>query len=153
MAYRFPLLLVLLLPLALFGQTARVVTHVVTDTVPAWKVWKADGLSMNYPGQWTLSEPVQGDTLVIFQREAAGKAGKTVKVFVRSTATADTGTPGKPGRYEYEDDGTPMRAMERQVSGAGRPFMLTYSAPQAVYEEYLYVAEAMINSFAASTGR
>ncbi|HMN06007.1 MAG TPA: hypothetical protein PKD45_09790 [Flavobacteriales bacterium] len=169
--YRSLLLLALVAPMALCAQQVRVVTRVVTDASPAWKMWKADGMSMNHPGNWSAWAPTQGDTVVVFRQGAVeGQPhASQVAVYVRSMdsmpvlrndlADATMATAGKetmtaPGTiYEFNKDGVAMRAMEQLVAEDGRPFKLTYMAPRDVYEEYLYMAEAMINSFSVSPGR
>lgn len=161
------LLLLLLAPMAGMAQSARVVTRVVTDTVPAWKTWRSNGLAMNYPGKWSLEEPAQGDTIVVFSLAPRGQAGGPVQVVVvdasglpvvqaDGAAATDVHASGKGTLRtvrDMEHDGVPVRAMEERVSEGGRPFRLTYMAPKEMYGEYLYMAEAMMNSFAASGQR
>lgn len=160
---RTVLLLLVAAPLVLCAQDARVVTRIVTDASPAWKVWKADGFSMNYPNQWTFSEPAEGDTLVVFSKLEADGVQPLVKVCVqdarerpgsgdqdRSNAVVTDHEDGKTV-IERNSDGIPVRVMEMIVSEDGRPFRLSYSAPSESFEEFLFMAEAMINSFAVST--
>lgn len=166
-----PLLLLLLLaPMAGKAQSARVVTRVVTDTVPAWKTWRSNGLAMNYPGKWNLKEPVQGDTIVVFSWVPAGQPADAPEVQVvvldakdlpvtppaTGVASMDIHTSDKGNLRTVRDmnrDGVVVRIMEEMVSGEGRPYRLTYTAPKEMYGEYLYMAEAMMNSFAASGQR
>ena len=59
-----PLLLAFTTSLFSQDQDARVVTRIVTDTIPAWNTWKGEGCSMNYPGSWQLGAAMNGDTAV-----------------------------------------------------------------------------------------
>lgn len=151
-------------PLALCAQDVRVVTRIVTDASPAWKVWKADGFSMNYPSQWTFTEPAEGDTLVVFSKMEDEGGQPLIKVCVqdaegtvKGTGEEDGGTAVTVGHedgktvIEQNSDGIPVRVMEMIVSEDGRPFRLSYSAPAESFEEFLFMAEAMINSFAVSS--
>ncbi len=144
------LLLACFVPLALFAQNARVVTRITKDPAPAWKTWKGDGLAMNYPAQWIVEEPSAGDTLVIFRNVVteATDADAAPRLIVR--AIAEPEAHGATGRSEQEIDqeGMVLRAMEETVHEGNRTFRLTYLAPEANYAEFLYMAEAMMNSFA-----
>lgn len=161
MFHRYLLLLGLVVPMMMQAQEVRVVTRIVTDAAPAWKVWKGNGYSMHYPDQWDFTVPVQGDTMVIFSK---GGPDANVRVCVQGmeempvtrtdvdqVGTMETSTSRENPRvvYNKEVEGTPMRIMEELISEGGRPFKLTYSAPQGSFDEFLFMAEAMINSFSA----
>lgn len=143
------LLLACLLPLALSAQNARVVTRVTKDPAPAWKTWKSDGLAMNYPAQWILEEPAQGDTLVIIRKEVAEEtdAATAPKLIVQAMPEGGHMATGRTERHA-EHDGLALKTMVEIVNEGSRTFRLTYTAPEAKYEEFLYMAEAMMNSFA-----
>lgn len=153
------------------AQDARVVTHVVKDTVRAWATWKAADGTLKYPGHWIVVDHPGGDTVVVFRKPAQaavpvpqvsllvndGKDASTAsrnrfkKIMEGSTNVISSSGPDPSGAYEVEyasnKDGTGRHYLERAKMEAGRSFTLIYSAEAAVYGEYLFMAEAMMNSF------
>lgn len=161
MLRRYLLLVLFAASLATYAQDARVVTRIITDAAPAWKVWQADGFSMNYPSQWAMAVPAQGDTVVIFSEDEQDPGTVQVSVMdMKNTPVTRTGTDKElldeyggtsdnPRMvFDSESNGVPMRVMEQLVSEDGRPFKFVYRAPLKSFDEFLYMAEAMINSFA-----
>ncbi len=153
------------------AQHARVVTRVVTDTMPAWKTWKSDVGTINYPGGWTVDASASGDTAVIFRHPLALGAAFPPQVALvvadpeAKVATGVNGTEGQlvaqsepdaSGAYTMEFTatvaGAVLRTMKQVSIQAGRTFILSYTAPQKEYEENLVVAEAMMNSFSFPGG-
>lgn len=170
--FRLLALLSLLAPLALHAQDVRVVTRVVTDTVPAWKTWKEHGFTMNHPGGWAVDMSPAGDTVVVFRQggQVAGEMpasvivqgvdGKLPPLDKRLKRAKRQGVEMLHGEadeaaaeraeYRYEAMGTVMHVLEHTVEQGDRAYLLTYAAPEAAFEEYLFLAEAMLNSFSAS---
>lgn len=152
---------------SLKAQDARVVTRIVTDTVPAWKTWKSEFGTMNFPGSWTVAAH-SGDTAAIFTKTAGSGPGMAPTVsLVVEPIPAKTGSSSLPQGNGFHlisstpPDGTGAFYMEYTVDGSGgtvhhkkevrviggRTYSLAYAAPQAVYEENLFLAEAMMKSF------
>jgi len=168
--HRALLLSALLLPFNLCAQDVRVVTRVVKDTVPAWKVWKSDAFSIRHPGKWAVETPAAGDTVVVFRRLdtpvrmiVQGIDGKAAPFKQRIAAqhavgleVIDSGGDNGEGthwaEYEYGTEGSRVHLLQRVQEADGRSYIFTYAAPAASYDDYLYVAEAMYNSFAPATG-
>jgi len=172
---RFLFLAPLLLSFGLHAQDVRVVTRVVSDTVPAWKTWKEHGFSMNHPGQWSVDRAPSGDTVVVFRSGSPSAAAPSpVSVIVQGVdgklpplekrwkraklnnaeRIADDPTEAAAaGRseYRYDAEGTRMRILEQVVEQGDRSYLLTYAAPDTSYGEYLFLAEAMLNSFSATS--
>lgn len=159
------------------GQDARVVTRIVTDTVPAWKTWKAGAGSMNYPGTWGMDTVASGDTAVIFRQLATGPAAPpaTVSLVVqelkgRSVPSRKKGQdiPGKDiqvisstgpdgtGAYSIEYtgrvNGVLQHGLKRVQVHGDRSYALTYTAVEQAYGEHLFLAEAIMNSFSPPAG-
>lgn len=165
---RFLVSLVLLLPFISSAQDdgVRVVTRIVKDAPPAWSTWYSDAFSMNHPSDWSVREGDAGDTVVVFSQSKEGQA-KPVEVLVLRTDSDQvqpdawaTGaeqdliaTRGKPGtngwqtEYRFRKDGNDMHVREEMIIRNNRPYTLVYMAPEAVYDEFLYLADAMIKSF------
>lgn len=149
------------------------VTHIVKNASPAWKTFKAAECSMNYPGAWT-SVPSAGDTVAQFRSadtddqalltvEAKPLNGMSAEDFHHSngpdrfngsssTKVLDSSGPDAKGSFSYsyvsDVDGAPLWQRQDVVLGAGKAYVITYSGDEAGYKENLYLAEAMINSFA-----
>lgn len=167
-SFCLPAVLALLLPSLSFGQDegVRVVTRIVKDTVPAWGLWQSDTFSMNHPSNWTVREGGASDTLVVFSHPQDGSA-LPVEVVVRNASTnseqqagmtqepiAVKGQPGTNGwqtEYRFVKDGLALHAREEMIIRNNRPYMLTYLAPEGAFDEYLYLADAMIKSFSPVT--
>lgn len=146
------------------------VTRVVSDTVPAWKTWKEHGFSMNHPGQWSVDRAPSGDTVVVFRsappapvsvfvQGVDGKLPPLEKRWKRAKLDdaeriaddpTETATAGR-SEYRYNAGGTRMRILEQVVEQGDRSYLLTYAAPDASYGEYLFLAEAMLNSFSVAS--
>lgn len=172
--FRILLLLPLFASLTIQAQDVRVVTRVVSDTVPAWKTWKADGFSMNHPGKWTVDVTVMGDTVVVFRKGIKGADPTTPEVAVIVQGMDGKFAPlpkrlkksdlkdvefiqnessemASSSRAEYrcKDKGANIHVLEQLVEKGDRSYLLTYMAPAEAYDEYLFLAEAMLNSFSA----
>lgn len=160
------------------AQDVRVVTRVVTDTVPAWKTWTENGFSMNYPGKWTMARAATGDTLVAFRNVVPGKEGSSkpeVVVLVQGmdgkvaplqrrlkkmkADEVEFIAPDEPlkdasrSECRYTVRGIRFHQLEKVVEKGDRSYLLTYVAPDEDYGEYLFLAEAMLNSFSAPADR
>ena len=176
--FRFLLLLPFFASLTIQAQDVRVVTRVVSDTIPAWKTWKEDGFSMNHPGKWTVNMAASGDTVVVFRKGIKESDAGTppVAVFVQGVdgkfaplqkrlkkskmedvevIESDDPEMANASRTEYKcnANGNSMHVLEQVVEQGDRSYLLTYMAPEGSYEEYLFLAEAMLNSFSAPGGR
>ena len=158
------------------AQDARVVTRIVTDTMPSWKTWKAGNGTMNYPGTWEVDSVVSGDTAVIFRKLSSGpvSALPMVSLMVQDLKRASSKEriqvlrandiriiastePDASGAYSIEYTGTMdgilKHGLEIFRSHDGRSYTLTYSATAQGYDEHLFLAEAMMNSFSPSADR
>lgn len=156
----------------------RVVTRVVSDTIPAWKTWKEDGFSMNHPGKWTVDMAASGDTVVVFRKgiKEAETGTPPVAVIVQGVdgkfaplqkrlkkskmedlelITSEGSEMSHASRTEYRctANGDSMHMLEQVLEQGDRSYLLTYMAPEGSYEEYLFLAEAMLNSFSAPGNR
>lgn len=176
--FRLLLLLPFLASLSIQAQDVRVVTRVVTDSVPAWKTWKENGFSMNHPGKWKVDMNSLGDTVVVFRKDIKGAAVSTppVSVFVQGVdgkvaplqkrlkesdlkdvelIPSEESEMANSARAEYRcaANGASIHILEEIVVKADRSYLLTYMAPEEFYEEYLFMAEAMLNSFSAPGNR
>ncbi|MBK9421506.1 MAG: hypothetical protein IPN44_10730 [Flavobacteriales bacterium] len=153
----------------------RVVTNVVKNATPAWKIWKAAECGMNYPGSWTVT-PGMGDTMVVFQSAGvAERATVTLSAkplsgitptqfhlvngpaqFANSTDTRviDESGPDASGAYSFSYvtavNGAPLWQRQDVLITDGKAYTITYRADEHSYAENLYMAEAMINSFSAT---
>lgn len=174
---RLLLLAALMTSLTVQAQEVRVVTRVVTDTIPAWKTWKENGFTMNHPGKWTVDRAALDDTLVAFRNVVPGKESSTPVVAVIVQGVEGKATPlqkrlkkKKADEVEFipsdEPDADASRSecrytlmgirfhlLERVVEKGDRSYILTYVAPEEAYEESLFLAEAMLNSFSAPADR
>ena len=154
------------------AQEVRVITNVVKNATPAWKIWKAAECAMNYPGSWTVM-PGQGDTVAVFQSPGDGEhaivtvstkplAGISPEqfhlangpaMFAQSvdTRVIDESGPDASGSYSYSYvtavNGAPLWQRQDVVIADGKAYLITYVANENSYSENLYMAEAMINSF------
>ncbi len=170
---------VLLLSLASFNvqaQDARVVTRVVTDTLPAWKTWKTNAGSMNYPGSWAMDAEAKGDTVVVFRKVAMAPGAPLVCLVITEgkeqpaspskelkrlsgkdlQVIASTG-PDDAGAYSIEFtgiiNGVSHHGLRKVQVSEGRTYVLSYLAASEAYAEHLFLAEAMMNSFSLPAGR
>lgn len=166
MALRAPLVLLIAITLSCSAQAqdARVVTRIVKDTIPAWMTWKDDAGSMNYPGDWNLAE-TSGDTLASFRRSATGQADAWAEVsLIKGTSGKNISPAGKngiriiastdpdaSGAYSVEYTGTTdagaWHALKQVQVHGKQAYTLTYMASEKSYGEYLFKAQAMMNSF------
>ena len=175
MSRLFLTLLSLVLIPSIFAQDARVVTTITTDAKPAWKTWHAHDCSVNYPGAWSVDTVSGKPVLVRFQGQAS--TGQNVQVILKITdldgltptdfhsengpdrvaktvkdakIIASTG-PDDSGAYtmDYVGDVDGARLHQREeVSFHGdKAYVLTYSGAPADYDEQLFMAEAVLNSF------
>ncbi len=164
--------------MAVHAQDVRVVTRVVSDTIPAWKTWKENGFAMNHPGKWSVDMATKGDTVVVFRNLKKNEVKSITPVAVIVQGMDGTMTPLQKrlkradredvefitsedadmsatsrAEYSYDAGGTRMHILEQVVEKGDRSYLLTYAAPESSYEEYLFLAEAMLNSFSAPAAR
>lgn len=161
-----PLLLAFTTSLFSQDQDARVVTRIVTDTIPAWNTWKGEGCSMNYPASWQLGAAMNGDTAVIFRTVAdALSPVSTVSVVIKekrikgpspkdlpkgSEMIASEG-PDTSGAYSTEFtgtvDGVPLHGSQRVMVQDKKTYILTFTTSPEAFKDNLFLAEAMMSSF------
>lgn len=155
------------------AQDARVVTRIVSDTVPAWKTWKSDAGTLNYPGAWSVITESGGDTLAVFIKQAPSGASALPKVSLvvgpkasDAPSNQPTGTnvriisstsPDADGAFSVEytveaGNGTVLHHRKEVKVSGDRTYTLVYSAPEPAFEESLYLAEAMMKSFSPAAG-
>lgn len=121
---------------------------------------------MNYPGAWHAGPAMGGDTVVVFSTVEAGHSpisvislvikdklgkGASSKEIPKGTEIVGTEEPDASGGYSVEFSGNsgdkPMHGMQRMLVKAGKRYILTFiSAPES-YNDQLFLAEAMMNSF------
>jgi len=149
-------------------EGARVVTRVVTDSAPAWKTWRSDGMSIYHPVTWTVDGSATGDTLLVLQKPGDAGSGPTaatvaVQGFDGAAPTVASRLAGvadgdvevidgeangnKRTEYRYKVDGVGFLRLEEVLPSGGRTFVLSYVAPEESFNEHLFLAEAMLNSF------
>jgi hypothetical protein len=126
---------------------------------------------MNYPGAWVVDPSANGDTVVVFRKPvknttiptpmvallahdlkgrsvapkdpAMGGAGD-VKVIARSEQDPDGGFSME---YTGTVNGGLMHSLEQVLVKDDHAYTLLYTAPEQAYEEHLFQAEAIMNSF------
>lgn len=169
MARKFILPLLLVFTTSLFSQDqkVRVVTRIVTDTIPAWNTWKGEGCSMNYPGAWHAGPAIGGDTIVVFHtvgdghspvstisliiRDDHGK-GPSSKDLPQGVETIASEGPDASGAYSVEFsgkvDGTPLHGSQRTMVQDRKAYILTFTTAPDSFKDELFLVEAMMNSFA-----
>ncbi len=154
------------------AQTARVVTRIVSDTVATWKTWKSDAGTLNYPGAWSVITAAGGDTVAVFTKPSQAGASATPKVTLVVGPVAGETRPGAPEgvnvqvisstppdasgafsvEYTVDAGGTVLHHLKEVRIAGDRAYALDYSAPSLVFEENLFLAEALMKSFSPSTG-
>jgi hypothetical protein len=160
--------------LSVQAQDARVVTRIVTDTVPAWRTWKSNTGALNYPGAWNMVAPGRGDTAVVFVKPGTHAALELPRVALVVSSTpvtpaandqASAGslhvlftTPPDPSgsfseEYTVEVDGVMLHCRKDVLAVDGHYYSLIYTAPQKAYEENLFLADAMMKSFSPAAGK
>lgn len=154
-------------------QAARVVTT-ITKGAPAWKTWKNDTCALDHPGAWSMDNSGITGTAVTFlaPRDSAGIAHARMELRVRDLAGATLDGPlaahkagddlhlaqasvlgeeDQDGRHlrelEGTQDGRAVRVRQSTWAHGGKAYTLSYIADEAQYEEMLFLAEAMFNSF------
>lgn len=161
-----PLLMACTASLYAQEQDVRVVTRIVTDTTPAWNTWKGEGCTMSYPGAWHAGPAVGGDTVVVFQTVADGDFPvSTLSLVIRDTPAKDPSAEGLPegwesiasegpdenGVYNMEFSGkvggTPLHGSQRVMVQDRKSYVLTFTTAPGSYQDQLFLAEAMMNSF------
>lgn len=151
---------------------ARVVTHIVKNASPAWKTFKTTEGTINYPGAWAVLS-ASDDTIAEFRSPGEDDPavftvttrlldGSTPEEFHHAngpdryngsttTKVIDSSGPDAKGCYSFSYvsavDGAPLWQRQDVVLANGKAYIMTYSGDESSYEENLYMAEAMINSF------
>ncbi len=167
--FTLPLLLAFTTSLFSQQQDVRVVTRIVTDTIPAWSTWKGEGCSMNYPGSWQLGAATEGDTVVIFRTVADGHSpvsavsvvirekrgeGPSPKDFPKGSEMIASEGPDASGAYSAEFtgtiDGVRLHGSQRMMMQDKKTYILTFTTSPEAFKDNLFLAEAMMNSFSFS---
>lgn len=145
---------------------------------PAWKTWRTKTCSMNYPADWTFASAGASGSTLLFQApvdsahayrsnvalriedtngrdlaafvEVAEKELRTQYGEVTMQRSETERTPGEVHTFECTTtaNGQDLRLRELVRVAGGKAFVLAFTADPAVYDEQLYLAEAMLNSFA-----
>jgi serine/threonine-protein kinase len=146
----------------------------------AWKTWRTKACSLNYPGDWAFDNSGSAGTTVAFYapsdsgdtfRENVNLVVQDVKGMDLTTYAQRTEsevrthlgeasiirseterTPAEVHTLEYAGklNGRDMRFKQTLRIVNGKAYVLTYTADPATYDEYLYLADAILNSFAVS---
>ncbi|MFT3885925.1 MAG: hypothetical protein QM724_10995 [Flavobacteriales bacterium] len=144
---------------------------------PVWKTWRTKACSLNYPGDWALNNTgTEGTTVMVLAPEDSAKHYRShVDLVTLDTKGADLQgfleaaeqrlraevsgltmlrseterAPAEVHTFEYTGrmDGRELRFRQMVRVAKGKAYLLTYVAEPDLYDEHLYLADAIQNSF------
>ena len=142
-----------------------------------WKNWKGDDCRIAYPADWTERSGQDVGSMVLFLAPLTDTSdrfsenvnvmvqelnGLTLEDHVRITEEqvstmlvngkmiTSKALDGNSHSFEYtgEIEGTALHWNAAVHIHNGKAYLITYTAESSAYDEYLYLAEAMMQSFA-----
>lgn len=149
--------------------TARVVTTVSSSSAPAWRTWRGHQFSVNYPGDWTVTQggqvtfqsPTEGPgdyqesvTMLVFERPvtdtaawAANNLREVKEEFPSATVRSDDRSADEQVlQLSLTEDGKALHYRRIFKREGAYTVIQTYRALDTSFEEKVHLADAVISS-------